>query len=261
MSRSTSSSVSGRVSASKGMIGGDYVADDVKILDTSGTYNDDIPLYRSVYMQRLDGITLNSNSVLYSSKNSAGEIDELILKDVTGDTYTYGVVTKSNKAGMVVKDITKNEPTYSIETNEETGKQTVVVNNNETKIGVESQSYSGSYTAYVDGTEQTYGTNLSINANGPCRMLIDGNTVKSIQALVSYTSQISSLTPTEAEISGNKYLLSDDVVVYRKPKGTINNYFKIPVEDAISGNYRMTAYYDKAQSSGGRIRIIIAQDK
>ncbi|MBR0088343.1 MAG: hypothetical protein IJP94_00740, partial [Clostridia bacterium] len=216
LSRSTKGSVSGRVSASKGMIGGDYVADDVKILDTSGTYNDDIPLYRSVYMQRLDGITLNSNSVLYSSKNSAGEIDELILKDVTGDTYTYGIITKAD-------------------------------------------STTGVYTIDINGTQSTYMTGFKSSTKGPCRLALTGSNIKSMQGISHYNTQISSLTQTEAVISGQTYLLSDDVVIYRKNIG--ETYLKIPIEDAISGNYRMTAYYDKAQSSGGRIRIIIAQDK
>lgn len=216
LSRSTSSSVSGRVNASKGMIGSDYVADDVKILDTVGTYSDDIPLYKSVYMQRLNGITLGSSAVLYSSKNSAGEIDELILKDVTGDAYTYGVITKRD-------------------------------------------SSTGAYTIDINGNQGTYMTGFKNSTTGPFRLAMSGGNIKNMQALTQYNTNISSLTQTEAEISGQKYLLSDDVIVYRKSLD--QTYLKIPIEDAISGNYTMRAYYDKAQSSGGRIRIIIAQDK
>lgn len=216
LTRSQNSSVSGRVNASKGMIGEDYVADTVKILDTSGTYSDDLSLYKTVYMQRIDGMTLSSSNVLYASKNSAGEIDELILKDATGDTYTYGIITKSESA-------------------------------------------IGAYTIDINGTLNTYMTNFRSSATGPHRLAVSGNLLKSMQSITSYPSSITGLTQTEAQIGGKSYLLSDDVVVYRKTGGA--TYMKIPIEDAMNGNYRMTAYYDKAQSSGGRIRIIIAQDK
>ena len=60
----------------------DYtLADDVKILDTAGTASDDVAMYTRIYPQRLDGVTIKSSSVLYYSKNKAGEIDELILKE------------------------------------------------------------------------------------------------------------------------------------------------------------------------------------
>jgi hypothetical protein len=34
---------------------------------------------------------------------------------------------------------------------------------------------------------------------------------------------------------------------------------KIPIEDAINGSYKLKAYYDKSESEGGRIRVIIAE--
>ncbi|MGN0106874.1 MAG: S-layer homology domain-containing protein [Hominilimicola sp.] len=209
-------SVLGKVNASKGTIGDTDMAEDIKILDTSGTYNDDIPGYCRIYPQRIDGVTLNSSSVLYYSKNGAGEIDELILKDVTGDTYSYGVVTKRD-------------------------------------------SKTGAYTIDIDGTQNTYVTGFTSNATGPHRFKISGATVKSMQQLIACPSTVSELSRTEALIGSQKYLLSDKVVVYHRTDSS--TYMKMPIDDAINGNYRLTAYYDKAQTSGGRIRIIIAQDK
>lgn len=217
LSRSDKNTLSGKVSVSRGMIGGEYVADNVKIIDTSGTSYDDLPLYKSVYLQRLDGMTLDSANVRYVSKNSAGEIDELILKDATGDTYTYGIIIRRD-------------------------------------------SKTGSCTIDINGNQSIYTTNFKSSLTGPFKLAMSGSTIKGMQALVSYSSQITSLTQTEAVINNQKYLLSDDVIIYRRPANT-SNYMKIPIEEAIAGDYRMTAYYDKAQTSGGRIRIIIAQDK
>ncbi len=213
---SSSSSLSGKVNASKGIIGSTDIADNIKILDTSGTYSDDTPLYTSIYPQRIDGVTLSSSNVLYYSKNSAGEIDELILKDVTGDTYTYGVITSINKS-------------------------------------------TGAYNIDISGSQNAYMTGFSSTATGPHKFKMSGGSIQNMQQLASYSSNISELTTTTATINGQSYLLSDKVVVYnRTGAGT---YMKITLDDAISGSYKLTAYYDKAQSSGGRIRIIIAQAK
>lgn len=208
--------VYGKVNVAKGQIGDTEFAEDVKILDTSGTYSDDTPGYCRIYPQRLDGMTLSSSSVLYYSKNGAGEIDELILKDVTGDTYSYGIITKRDKA-------------------------------------------TGAYTIDIDGNQNTYMTGFSSSATGPHRFKIGSTGIDSMQQLVAHSSGISELTRTEAIIGQQKYLLSDKVVVYHRTDAS--TYMKIPLDDAINGNYRLTAYYDKAQTSGGRIRIIIAQDK
>lgn len=208
--------VYGKVSASKGRIGDTDLAEDVKILDTSGTYSDDTPAYCRIYPQRIDGVTLSSSSVLGYSKNSAGEIDELILKDVTGDTYSYGLVTKRDKV-------------------------------------------TGAYTIDINGTQNTYMTGFTSSATGPHRFKMGSTGVESMQQLVAHSSNISELTRTEALIGSQKYLLSNDVVVYHRKDAS--TYMKIPLDDAINGNYRLTAYYDKAQTSGGRIRIIIAQNK
>lgn len=206
--------VYGKVSASKGRIGDIGLAEDVKILDTSGMYDDDVAGYCRIYPQRIDGVTLSSSSVLSYSKNTAGEIDELILKDVTGDTYSYGLVIKRDQS-------------------------------------------TGAYTIDIDGMQNTYMTGFSSTATGPHRFKTGGSGIDSMQQLISYSTSISELTHTEALIGSQKYLLSDKVVVYHRMDAS--TYMKIPLDDAINGNYRLTAYYDKAQTSGGRIRIIIAQ--
>lgn len=206
--------VSGKVNAEKGKIGNFELADDVKILDTVGEYSDGIAMYSTIYPQRLDGVTISAAKVMYYSKNSADEIDELILKDVTGDSYNYGLVLKIDKM-------------------------------------------TASYTIDLGGTQNTHMTGFSTSTKGPFKFRMDSTTIENMQPLASHSGKISNLTHTEAQIGTQKYLLSDKVVVYHKTD--INNYMKIPIDDAISGNYKLTAYYDKAQTSGGRIRIIIAE--
>ncbi len=239
LSKSKSGSVSGKVNASKGMIGGEYLSDDVKIIDTAGLDDDDIPAYKRIYPQRLDGLTLKSSDVLYSSKNTAGEIDELILKNVTGDAYTYGLTLKYERTKATV--------------NTDIANPNATLTTSNTILTVEIKDYIYTYTYIYSGNIQ--------EQKGPSKVKEDRSRtyVDEVTPLKAYSGSISDLTHTEATIAGNEYLLSDDVVVYYE-RG-IGEYFQLPIDDAIEGNYSMTAYYDKRQENGGRIRIIVARSK
>ena len=258
--------VYGKVNAKAGTIGDYDLADDVKILDTAGTEKDDIPAYKKIYPQRLDKITIDPANVLYSSKNNNGEIDELILKNVTGDMYTYGVVIKSEKNTNVtvsqtgetdvVTDANGNivyEPGIVEDAN---GNLTVGVVPKQTNKTVTSANTTNTLTIEVDNNTYSYGANV-LGGVGPCRIKASGGYVDDFMQLHSYPNSISSLTRTEAVIRQQTYKLSDKVEVYQKIVPA--TYMKITLDDAINGNYRLTAYYDKAESSGGRIRIIIAE--
>ncbi len=239
LSKSKSGSVSGKVNASKGMIGGEYLSDDVKIIDTAGLDDDDIPAYKRIYPQRLDGLTLKSSDVLYSSKNTAGEIDELILKNVTGDAYTYGLTLKYERTKATV--------------NTDIANPNATLTTSNTILTVEIKDYIYTYTYIYSGNIQ--------EQKGPSKVKEDRSRtyVDEVTPLKAYSGSISDLTHTEATIAGNEYLLSDDVVVYYE-RG-IGEYFQLPIDDATEGNYSMTAYYDKRQENGGRIRIIVARSK
>ncbi len=93
---SLTSSLTGTVDSDNRKIGSYKIADECKILDTVGYYSTDNTLYKQVYLQRLDGITLSSRDVRYYTKNAKGEVNEIILMDVTGDCYEYGMVTGGN---------------------------------------------------------------------------------------------------------------------------------------------------------------------
>lgn len=67
---------------------GDYaLADDVQILDTTSE-----GVAGTVRPSRLAGINLNLLNVRYYTLNEQGQIDRLILNDVTGDLWSYGVL-------------------------------------------------------------------------------------------------------------------------------------------------------------------------
>lgn len=80
-------SLSGKFDLENSMLGSTPFADDVEILDTTtggaaGT----------VRPSRLSGVNLNGLDVRYYTLNEKGQIDRLILNDVTGDLWKYGVL-------------------------------------------------------------------------------------------------------------------------------------------------------------------------
>ena len=80
-------SVSGTFNAEGTALGDYQLADDVQILDTTAE-----GVAGTIRPSRLSGVTLSASDVKYYTTNAAGEIDRLILDDVTGDLWTYGVL-------------------------------------------------------------------------------------------------------------------------------------------------------------------------
>ena len=80
-------STNGTVNADATALGNAQLADDVEILDTTSG-----GVAGTVRPSRLSGVTLSDSDVRYYTTNAAGQIDRLILKDVTGDLWKYGVL-------------------------------------------------------------------------------------------------------------------------------------------------------------------------
>ena len=79
--------LAGRVSDDAATLGDYTFADDVQILDTTSE-----GVAGTVRPSRLSGTKLNMLNVRYYTLNDNGEIDRLILNDVTGDLWKYGVL-------------------------------------------------------------------------------------------------------------------------------------------------------------------------
>lgn len=209
---SGSGGVSGRVDADDMKIGSHKLAKNCRILDIVGNQIS-TPLYKAIYVQRLDGVEIKTSNVKYCVKNAQNEITDLILISVADDFYSYGVITGETNKNYII-DI--NGETYKFE--------------------------------YA----------LSAYVYEPCKVYISNNIARFVEMLNDYGS-ITKLTQSTATINNIEYKLSDKVTVYER---TIDSKFnKISINDAINGNYSLTAYYDKAEDEGGRIRVIIAEAK
>lgn len=212
------SEVGGTVRAPSMLIGDDKVASNVKILDVSTVNKDFLGNAVNTYMVRLDGISLSSSSVLWSKKNSDGEICELILKDVTGDTCEYGIVISA-------ADNSEN-PNYKID------------------ISGQNYSYNGGY-------------HSNIKVSSPVKVYSSNGRVGSISSLKSINGNVSNVTENSITIKNTSYTLSDKVIIYKK-NGFLN--YTILAKSELKDGDKISAFYDKEEKYGGRIRIIIVQD-
>ena len=120
------SSVSGTINAEGTALGDISFAQDVEILDTTSE-----GVAGTVRPSRLSGVTLSSSDVRYYTTNASGEIDRLILKDVTGDLWTYGVL---DDVKNLINNVTSSKSTGSSSTGSATSSATASSAENDTTL-------------------------------------------------------------------------------------------------------------------------------
>lgn len=212
------SSVSGKVSAAGDKLGNTPLAEDLEILDA-----DPDGAAVKLYPSRLAGITLADKDVKYVRKNAAGEIDILILNDVTGDLDSYGVLTSANEADMGA-------------------------------LGV----LSGQYVFDVGGVSYPYVlSNGILNlSKGPVK--IEGP-LQAPDKLVKLDSvRLSSVDALNAVTQDNRsFPVADAVAVYEQT----DNTYRLSSLERVRTGYTLTGYYDQSADKGGRIRVIVAKEQ
>jgi len=225
LTKVNNATITGRVDAQNMKIGKYNVSNGVQILDISTTRADYAINAVSAYMPRLDGITLTNSSVLWYKINSMGEITKLILKDVTGDTALYGIISDYS------------EPSET------------------------SMSATASYTIDSNGQQLRYtgGIFSNLNHSTPVKMIVSGNQIQTMSEIYAVNGKISDVNSHSITAGNVEYQLSDNVIVYKQL--SVRNFAIMTLSELVETykDYTVTAYQDKAQSLGGRIRILIVR--
>ncbi len=213
--RLNNTSLEGTVSADGKRLGSYTLADNVAILDT---YDDSAAI--RIYPSRLAGVKLSGSMVRYYSTNEQGEIDQLILKEVTGDMHTYGVLTDVN----------------------------------EVNVGMTTM---GSYTVDVNGTETPIVVNNTVYGvkMGPC--VVKGS-LQAPDRISNLTEvKLDGVSGTTALTDNSqKFPIWEHAAVYEVRNGS---YYLSSLDRVTGGDYALTGYYDKAQNQGGCIRVLLAR--
>ncbi len=213
---------SGEINASANLLGSKKISSDVKILDVGFNQADDPSVYKSIYLQRLNGISVGPSDILYE-KTENGMITELILKDVTGDAFSYGVIVSANS-------------------------------------NITATSSNGSYTMDVAGNRFTYsgGAFPGIAKGNMVKAAITGSKADNFTRLTNRMVSLKDASFSSLSLKdGTEYLLSDEVVVY-KLIGAYD-YSVISLSEFVENwdSYsNISVFTDKPTNRGGRVRVI-----
>ena len=118
-----------------------------------------------------------------------------------------------------------------------------------------SMTTAGTYVYDTAGTTQTISGSTVYNVKtGPFMMKTDDG---QIDRLVNLTEVKLTAAEGNTAYAGNRqYTIWDDVLVYEVRDG---KYYPTSLPLVTGGDYTLTGYYDKDQTDGGRIRVILAK--
>lgn len=175
----------------------------------------------------LDDITtsyIDKSQVDFANVNSAGEIDILLLDDVTGDRYTYGYIS--------ISSVEVNGGSFSNYTN-----KTLSI------------TYSGG------STKATTTGYLSSNNGDLGGIVLDEDGNLAAYTLLTSLGEVSRSAFSDTDsvvVDGVRITIADDVQVYNKDtKSWMTLTLALTYVDTL------TCYYDRPVDEGGKVRVII----
>ena len=209
----------GTVSKDGDSLGNYKFAAGVQILDT-----DDNGGYARIYPSRLAGAKLSGDNVRYYTLNAAGELDRMVLQNVTGDTQPY----------VYVSGIEDHSSEMNISVN---------------------------YTYIQDGQAKTIsgGAKYAVKTGG-VMLVYEKGSLNSMRQLVSVN--LDSLSSLSAMGGGREYKIAENVQVLLRDRSGGQGYYLTDLSQINSGDYALTGWYDNLNyPAGNRIRIIVAEPR
>lgn len=216
LTRLSPTRLNGKVSADGTKLGNYEFAPDVEILDT---YEGKAV---KIYADRLAGMTLQDGMVQYYTLDGQGHIDRMVLKEATGDAYTYGILTDINNqsAGMFI------QVTYTM-------------------------FLEGQYVSYVSQNKD-----FNVTKTGPFYLKGTPSDPKEFCLLNRVPAGAKIVDNTTLAYGNEIYLFADNVIVYEHVDG---RYIQSTLARVQDEGLQLTFWYDRAPSAGGRIRMVLAE--
>ena len=272
--------VTGTIRAANRTLGEYKLADDLEILDTTPDGSG-----KTIRLDRLDGVTLSSGDVRYYALNDRGEINRLVLDDVTGDVWTYGCLMawSTNKYNSVTDNLTSIQPSDVLmqmvsglltgsllndvwnELTGRTGRWTslalgLLADNTSGLLSTVLGTVAGgaNYT-YMTGTSATTSTTdvlypvltggigVRYEANGAVRGMVQ------LQPVMIQDLGAASVTTT----TGQRYETADDMQVYLWHMGV---YYPTLLPTINSEDYFLVGWVDSC-TAGHQVRVLTALKK
>ena len=173
----------------------------------------------------IDDITIDtiySDNVVYALETGEfGDVSFLVLKNVTNNNYTYGILKDSSVASM-------------------------------------GMDVAGSYTVIVNGKEMTYSTNFgkSLTKGIPVSMMVYGGQLKSIDSLKNVArAKLNAIDEVRVKVGNTVTETADNVQIYRYSLS--KGYTSISVSQAKDYIGDTASVFVDSAISGGIARVII----
>jgi len=229
-------SVPGSLNTAKRTLGDKEVSDSVVVYDR-------VPNGR---MEKVDfndlPATVAAGKISFVSYDYAGRVRYLVLSNVTGDAYTYGIMRSRTETRVLdALDDTSGETTYQVRT-------AWMIYGDEQGKSVETE-----HVETIQYVKDNVAGGMALTADGK---IADTVLLEELTGVRRSAFNAEAMTVT---VSGVVYPVSDKVQCYNE---TAKSWFtpgKAGMEAARAYSDDLTIYYDKAPSEGGKIRLIIVK--
>lgn len=212
---------SGYLNLSDGTLGGVTLSKAVTVYECVGTSG-----VTKISLTDIPGTTVDSSKVKFAAFDSSGKVNLLLLNDVTGDRYTYGVIKNGIKT-----------ETVSIFT--VTNATTTLTNGDGSLIVIGSTSLNdGTYCGVASSVSGTLAGYATLTA-------VPGVSRSGFKEGTDGTLYVST--------SGGLIPVSDSVQAYIAATDAWTT-----LAHARSYSDNLTVYYDRTPSAGGSVRVIVA---
>ncbi|MGE4353711.1 MAG: S-layer homology domain-containing protein [Oscillospiraceae bacterium] len=226
LSKLSGSGVSGNLNMDTRTIGSLALSDSVKFFEQVG--NSEL---RQIEADDILQDEISSSHIAYVAKDYAGRANIVVLNDVTGDMYTYGMI--------------------------ETGRITVSIGSDEYGLEGENRTI-----AIINGDGKTnpFQSAASYKDDDFAGIVpaLDGKRAAGVISLESIEgvkrSDFQTGDPVTLHTDKGVFVVSDDVVCYN----SVTEQWFNSLDEARSFSDNLTVYYDKLPEQGGKIRVVVA---
>lgn len=236
LSRLTSNGSSSPLNVTSKTIGSYALAENVSIYEKVGN-----SAIKSISLADLTVETVNAGKIAYMRRNYAGKVDLLILNDVTGDMYTYGIAYSQEKEESQTMSGSGENGT-SITVNRVTTVTTITYGNGQ------SVTVSG-------GTAFRYGTFAGVVPS------LDSDQYGAKCAASVELKSVQNVRVNNFNLNTNRFFygslempIAENVLYYDAASKT----WLSSLEECLAYSSTLTVYYDRNPNEGGKVRVVVA---
>lgn len=242
------------------MLGDAPLADNVAVFDRIAN--------SGIQKVTLDDVTVDrvaADKIVYQRTNAGGKVDLLVLENVTGDLYTYGIAEPSTESAGTVPTGTDTGDGKD-ETEDNNGSSSIELVNNTTLVLNKSHPTAAAPALKVVGGT-TYRRGQFIGLAASLSKLSGSNTPRHASSIL--LKSVEKVTPANFNLSMGLFfsgsvelpIWEEGVQCYNAQTKTWFSSGETAMENlkaCLAYSSNLTVYYDRDPAQGGKVRIVAA---